>query len=126
MKNLLHSLALWLVRKTHPGVLTGGQWSGTTYVDAYKRSRNPTPNELLAELKNTAWTCASINAAVCANFPPHLYVATHNNQPQPRCLTKNLDPRTEQRLRSARHLPPRITKSASAKLIFRPVRRRRS
>src|SRR5262245_51472500 len=102
MKRLLHSLALWLARKTHPGILSGSHWSGTASVDAYKRHRQPTPNELLAELKNTAWTCASINASVCANFPPRLYVATHQNQPQPRCLTRDLDPSTEHRLRSAR------------------------
>jgi hypothetical protein len=50
------------LRKSQPLSLAGGQWTGTSYVDAYKRNRNPTPNELQAELKNTAWTCASMNA----------------------------------------------------------------
>ena len=68
-----------------PAVLAGTQWSGTSLLDAYRRNRNPTPNELLAELKNTAWTCASINAAVCASFPPRLYVITDHGQPQPKC-----------------------------------------
>ena len=73
-------LASWLDAKSAPAALTGAQWSGTSFVDAYKRNRNPTPNELLAELKATAWTCASLNAQVCASYPPSLYVVT---QPQP-------------------------------------------
>ncbi len=43
-------------------------------IDAYQRRREPTPLELLREWKNTAFSCASINAAVCASFPPRLYV----------------------------------------------------
>ena len=42
----------------------------------------------MAELKGTAWTCASINAAVCAGFPPRLYVATTKGEPPPRCRTR--------------------------------------
>src|SRR5215467_3680491 len=98
MKKLLHSLALWLARKTYPSALTGGQWSGTAFLDAYKRNRNPTPNELLSELKNTAWTCASINAAVCASFPPRLYVSTSKNQASPRCLARSLGAAERRRL----------------------------
>ena len=71
-----------------PPVLTGGQWSGTSFIDAYRRNRNPTPNEILAELKNTAWTCASLNASVCASYPPRLYVRTQTNQARPKCLTE--------------------------------------
>jgi HK97 family phage portal protein len=94
-----------------PSVLAGPQWTGTSFVDAYKRNRNPTPNEILAELKNTAWTCASINAAVCASFAPRLYVATRPGQAQPKCLTKSLPAATELRLRGAPHLSAH-TKSA--------------
>ena len=84
----LSRLAGWLRPKAMPPVLTGSQWSGTSFIDAYRRNRNPTPNEILAELKNTAWTCASVNAAVCASFPPKLYVTTRPDQPRPKCLTK--------------------------------------
>ncbi len=98
-------------QKSAPAVLAGSQWTGTGFVDAYKRTRNPTPNEQLAELKNTAFTCASINAAVCAAFPPRLYVATHPGQDAPKCLTQRLDRPTEQRLRSSKSLPGRITKA---------------
>jgi HK97 family phage portal protein len=98
-KTLLR-LANWLRPKEMPYVLAGPQWSGTSFVDSYKRNRQPTPNEILAELKNTAWTCASINAATCANYPPRLYVITEHNQPRPKCLTKALSPRTERRLRA--------------------------
>jgi len=37
-------------RKSIPASLTGGQWSGTAFTDAFKRNRQPTPNELMAEL----------------------------------------------------------------------------
>ena len=97
--------------KAMPHALLGGQWTGTGFVDAYKRNRNPTPNELMAELKGTAWGCISINAAVCANFPPKLYVATRPGQAPPKCLTKALPPAAERRLRAAPHLA-RHTKAA--------------
>jgi HK97 family phage portal protein len=113
MRSLLHQLSRWLARKTAPPALLGSQWSGTSYVDAYKRSREPRPNELLAELKGMAWTCISLNAAVCATLPPRLYVVTRHHQPRPKCLTKRLEPRVEHRLRAAGHLAVH-TKSAAA------------
>src|SRR5262245_36196577 len=111
LADALARLADWLRPKAMPAVLAGPQWSGTSFIDAYRRSRNPTPNELLAELKNTAWACASINAAVCASFPPRLYVVTRPGQPRPKCHTKALPPAAEQRLRAAAHLAP-YTKAA--------------
>jgi HK97 family phage portal protein len=112
LANTLARLASWLRPKHIPGALTGSQWSGTSYVDSYRLNRNPTPNELLQELKGAAWACASINAAVCAAYPPNLYVATvDGTQPVPKCLTRALHPANERRLRHSRHLPPRITKA---------------
>ncbi len=120
MRNLLQSildpLSWWdrlksvpTSRKSAPAVLAAGQWSGTSFIDAYKRQRQPTANELMAELKNTAFTCASINAAVCAAFPPKLYVATNpRDQPEARCLKSSLDPKTENRLRMSKMLPSHI------------------
>jgi HK97 family phage portal protein len=105
-------LAGWLQPKSVPGSLTGSQWTGTSYTDSYRRHRNPTPNELLAELKGTAWTCASINASVCAAYPPHLYVVTHANQARPKCGTRPIAVKTDQRLRSTAHLAVR-TRAAS-------------
>src|SRR5438067_12038383 len=107
----LSRLAHWLHPKSVPQALAGSQWSGTGFVDAYKRDRNPTPNEQLAELKNTAFTCASINAAVCAAYSPRLYVATHPDQPAPKCLTRDLDRTSEEGLRSRRNLPAHTTKA---------------
>ena len=109
MRNLisgtLHRIAGWLSPKSMPPVLGGTQWSGTSYVDAYKRNRAPSPNELMAELKNTAWACASINAAVCAANPPQLYVATQHGQTAPKCAVRDLHPAHEKRLRENRRLP---------------------
>ena len=110
MIRFLRHFVSWFARKGNPRSLTGSQWTGTTFTDLFRRNREPTPNELLAELKGTAWTCASLNAAVCAAYPPRLYVATGYNQPTARCLTRALDPDTETRLRSL-PLPPRITKA---------------
>jgi HK97 family phage portal protein len=110
-KTLLR-LAQWMKPKGMPYALAGPQWTGSNFVDSFRRSRQPTPNEILAELKNTAWTCASINAATCANYPPRLYVITEHNQPQAKCATKSLSPRAERRLRSLPHLHAH-TKSAA-------------
>jgi HK97 family phage portal protein len=113
LANTLIRLGRWLHGKAVPYALTGSQWRGTGFVDAFRREREPNPNELLAELKNTAWTCASINAAVCANNPPSLYVVTRHNQPRPKCATRTLEPHTEKRLRAMPHLALR-TKDAAA------------
>jgi HK97 family phage portal protein len=94
-------LAGWLARKAAPAALTGSQWSGTSFTDAYHRNRAPTPNELMAELKGAAWTCASINASVCASFPPKLYVTTAAGQPAPKCATAPIGKALERRLRTA-------------------------
>jgi HK97 family phage portal protein len=106
----LTRLAHWLAprAKRVPFALTGSQWAGSSFVDSNRRQRAPTPTELLGELKNTAWTCASINAATCANFPPHLYVATRRGQPAPRCLTRALSGAREVLLRAAPHLATRL------------------
>jgi HK97 family phage portal protein len=105
---MLNAFARWLYRKTMPQALLGRQWTGTHFVDSYKRTRNPTPNELLAELKGAAWTCISINASVCASFPPQLYVATQRGQAQPKCATRSLGRGDLQRIKSLPHLSPSI------------------
>jgi HK97 family phage portal protein len=109
---MLRRFASWLSAKSAPGALAGSQWTGTAFVDSYKRNRNPTPNELMAELKSTAWTCATINASVCASFPPRLYVTTHEGQPAPKCLTRSLPAAEDHRLRARPHLPAHLTKAA--------------
>jgi HK97 family phage portal protein len=105
------ALARRLEGKRLPGALTGGQWTGTTYTDSYQRHRNPTPNELLQELKGVAWSCISLNASICANYPPKLYVATQRHQPPAKCLTRGLVPAAEARLRGRNDLPSAVTKA---------------
>jgi integrase len=106
------ALASWIAPKAMPRALAGGQWFGTNYTDLYKRNREPTANELMAELKGTAWTCASLNAAVRANYYPRLFVTTQTGQAAPRAPVKALDRRTEEWLRSRKDLPARWTKAA--------------
>jgi HK97 family phage portal protein len=114
-------VASWIAPKAMPHALTGGQWFGTNYTDLYKRNREPTANELMAELKGTAWTCASLNAAVCANYYPRLFVATHTGQAAPRAPVKNLDRRTQEWLRSRKDLPARWTKAAKLQEVTEHV-----
>ncbi len=100
----LTRLAAWLGPKAHgapPATWRGG---GGAFLDSYRRHREPSPRALLDELKHTAWACASVNAAVCAAYPPRLYVATGPGQSAPKCLTRALHPAAEARLRDAAHL----------------------
>src|SRR5579864_9069756 len=112
MPSLFTRVTRWLSGKARPTALAGSQWSGSQYVDTWKRMRQPAANELLSELKGTAWTCISLNAAVCATYPPRLYVVTRHNDPRPRCLTGSLPPAEERRLRCTAHLDL-FTKSAA-------------
>src|SRR5262249_2360691 len=66
------------------------------------RFRPPSASELLAELKSTAWACASLNASACAAPAPRLYVTTSVGQALPRCLTRSLSGPEERRLRAVR------------------------
>ncbi len=100
---LLTRLVGWLQPKAMPTALAAAP-PGQGFLDAFRRQRPPTANELLNELKNTAWTCASINAAVCASFPPKLYIGTSGNQPVARCLTRPLSALQVKRLRATPHL----------------------
>ena len=87
---MLNFLKRLFSRKTMPPTLQGGQWSGTAFTDSFKRNRAPTPNELMAELKGVAWTCATLNAAACASNPPILYVGSMYTDTSPKCRTRKL------------------------------------
>jgi hypothetical protein len=112
MKTLFSRLARWLTRKTASAPLAAAA-TGPLALDAYNRHRVPTSGELLAELKNTAWTCATINAAMCASCPPRLYVTTARGQAPPRCRTRALAPAALNRLQGDPQLAPYKPDSAS-------------
>src|SRR5262245_36579999 len=80
-----------------PAALTGARLSWPP-LDPCARRREPSPADLLAELRGTAWSCASLNAAACASHPPRLYVVTRPSQSAPRCLTRALAPAEVKRL----------------------------
>jgi HK97 family phage portal protein len=86
---------------------TPAEWTVVSSTDPGRLRRQPGALELLGELKNTVFSCASINAAACAAFPPRLYVATHDRQPPPRCSTRALPHAVEKRLRARSTLPAR-------------------
>ena len=85
--NALTRFANAITPKAEP---TGGR-GDTGFLDAYRKHRLPTNADLLNELKNTAFTCASINSAVCAANAPKLYVKTTHSDSPPKCRTKALD-----------------------------------
>jgi HK97 family phage portal protein len=105
MKHMLHRFARWLLAKTAPTYLPVS--AGPATLDFWRSVRAPNADDLLRELKNTSWTCASINAAVCAALPPRLYVQTAAGEPAPRCLTRALEPAVQKQLRghTALHHP---------------------
>ena len=102
MRRLLASALTSLAARLHPKAAPPDRrrpgFTGGAVLDPYRRHREPGAAELLAELKNTAWTCAAINAAVCASYPPRLYVATRPGEAPPRCLTRALSPECKRRL----------------------------
>jgi HK97 family phage portal protein len=103
---LFHFLTRWFTRKSMPSALSGGQWSGTAFTDSFKRNRAPTANELMAELKGVAWTCATLNAAACASNPPILYVGTGPQDTRPKCQTRKVGRKTLDKLHAKSHLRP--------------------
>lgn len=79
MQHFLRRLAAWLSPSPRLDVP----------LPSMQRVRNPTPTNLLDELRDTAWTCATINAATCARYPPRLYVRTRPGQSPPRVATRS-------------------------------------
>jgi HK97 family phage portal protein len=98
--------ALWgrLTRRLRSRGLPADLASPWTPRWADHRRREPTPNEALNELRGIAWACASLNAAVCASFPPRLYVTTRPGETPPQWRTRSLPPDDERRLRATPHL----------------------
>src|SRR3954447_701956 len=108
MRSFLHRLARWLARETAPATVRDGTPQRPSFVDAYRRLRTPSAHDLLAELKNTAYACATLNASVCATYPPRLFVSTRPGEPSPRCLTRSLPPAERRDLLRRPDLAPRL------------------
>src|SRR3990167_5635583 len=106
--DILGMIKSWFKRKTAFEV-SPPRTSYRGYIDSYKKFREPTDLELFKELKNTAWTCATINASVCANYPPKLYVKTFPGQPQPKCKVKQLPPQHPLLLQSSPAVVEEVT-----------------
>jgi HK97 family phage portal protein len=104
MRSILHRFAAWLARKTAPAAVRLVGSDRPSFADAYRQVRSPTALDLLGELKNTAYACASLNASVCASYPPRLYVRSRPGDPEPRCLTRRLSLAERKHLRTAEHV----------------------
>jgi HK97 family phage portal protein len=119
MRRTLVKLLRWLGRKMASSARTD---SSAGWVELSPRTRSPGTAELLQELKNTAWTCAALNAAVCASYLPRLYVATAAGEPAPRCRTRPLDRKALARIRENPQLPPAVTGAeAIAEVLSHPL-----
>ncbi len=116
MQTFLQRFARWLMRKTLPGSLVPP--SAPNFLDAFRQRRQPTPIELLAELKSTAWACASINAGVCASLPPQLLVLTGKGQAPPRCATRKLEPKAKRQLQAAK---PQAASDIVEEVVDHPI-----
>jgi HK97 family phage portal protein len=90
--NTLQRFARWIEPKAAAptGSASPRSGGGDSFIDSYRRHRAPSSTDLLRELKNTAWTCASINASVSAANPPKLYVRTAPGDRPAKCRTKTL------------------------------------
>ncbi|MBL8792898.1 MAG: phage portal protein [Planctomycetia bacterium] len=109
-------LARWLHPKAASPSWRDGPWTSPPFLNA--SHRQPSPQELLTELKGAAWTCASLNAAACAHHAPRLYVATHDEQPPPRCRTRTLSRAADERLRALPYLPAARSKSVQIEEVL--------
>jgi phage portal protein BeeE len=87
--------------KTGPAGWTGVSWSaGPMFVDWNRTRRAPAPPELVEALKQVVFACATLNANAVARTPLRLYATTRHGQHRPKCLTKAVGRRAEQRLRA--------------------------
>jgi HK97 family phage portal protein len=116
MEHLLRRLARWIMRKTTPVTLVPP--SAPNFLDAFRQRRQPTATELLAELKSTAWSCASINSSVCASLPPSLFVMTGKGQTPPRCATRRLEPAMLRQLSAGR---PQLASQVVEEVVDHPI-----
>lgn len=113
LMTLLEKLLRWLRPKSFAPMPSS---AAAPPLDAFRRIRPPTALELLAELKNTAWTCASINASVCATFPPKLYLAVAPGE-TPRWRTRSVDGATQRRLQRQADASPSIVEVTDHPLL---------
>lgn len=57
---------------------------GAAYSDVFRKSRAPSPAELIQQLVGTAYACATLNADLVASTPIKLYVATRPGDAKPK------------------------------------------
>jgi hypothetical protein len=121
MKNPLSKLWRRLIGKAK-GV-TASKDDGVRYghIDTHRRVRVPSPSDLLFELKNVVFTCASINASVCANYAPKLYVTTAKKDQPPKCMTADISEHSAKSLRSRLNLSPKQRSSRIQEVLEHPL-----
>src|SRR4051812_14202467 len=118
MRTWLATTWHWLTGRKAAGDAARGTW-GLPLPDRFRR-KGPTARELLAELRSTAWTCASLNASVCAAYAPRVFVRTGPGQARPKCATRPLDvPSARAVTAPAGHLVEEVTEHPLLTLFAR-------
>ena len=104
LANVFTRVAQWLHPKSVPYALTGPQWSGTRFVDAFKRQPQPDAQRDHGGAEEHRLDLCQHQRRRLHSFPPRLYVTTRRGQTAPKCLTKSLPAAEERRLRTTPHL----------------------
>lgn len=98
---LLAAMATKSTTGAPPRVPAAGDSSWGT-IDHFRKIKEPKPADLLAQLKGIAYACATLNASVCAQHRPRLYVVTNKGAAAPKCPTRPLDHAARKALESDR------------------------
>jgi phage portal protein BeeE len=61
---------------------------GSAYSDVFRKTRAPSPRELIQQLVGTAYACATLNSDLVASTALKLYVATRPGESQPKAYLR--------------------------------------
>lgn len=112
LRTTYRKVASWLKSALFSTPTHGGGWGyRSSTIDSFRSRRQPTSEDLLREVKNTAYACAMINASTCASFPFRLFVKTSPGQAEPIAKTMKLDRIEKKRLHSVPWLRNMLTKA---------------
>lgn len=81
------------------GSYSYGWGGGSSWSDAFKFRRAPSPSELTDAYKSIVYACVNLNANAVARTPLRLYAITKGGQARPKCAVEGVSRKTYERLR---------------------------
>jgi len=81
------------------GSYSYGWGGGSSWADAFRFRRAPSPSELVDSYKSLVYACVNLNANAVARTPLRLYATTKASQLRPKCAVKEVSRRTKDRLK---------------------------